>query len=130
MSTRSAFLPSLAIVSNIILSQEPPPKERPLVDPVLGRRNLVVFSGGLVTKLGLHKTSAGITAYGVYVRFPDGTEELARLAPGGEVIMSAGTVRTPQLLELSGIGDKDILNKYNISVLLDLPAVGTNYEDQ
>jgi len=43
--------------------------------------------------------------------------------------MSAGTVRTPQLLELSGIGDKDILNKYNISVLLDLPAVGTNYED-
>jgi choline dehydrogenase-like flavoprotein len=90
----------------------------------------VVFSGGLVTKLGLHKASAGITAYGVYVRFPDGTEELARLAPGGEVIMSAGTVRTPQLLELSGIGDKDILNKYNISVLLDLPAVGTNYEDQ
>ena len=64
------------------------------------------------------------------MRFPDGTEQLARLAPGGEVIMSAGTVRTPQLLELSGIGNKDILNQYGINVLLDLPGVGTNYEDQ
>jgi choline dehydrogenase-like flavoprotein len=105
--------------------------EKPsLVDPVVNRQNLIVFSGGLVTKLALDETSDIVTARAVCVSFPDGSEHLARLAPGGEVIMSAGTVRTPQLLELSGIGNKDILEKFNISVQLDLPAVGENYEDQ
>ncbi|KAF8331596.1 hypothetical protein F5887DRAFT_1081185 [Amanita rubescens] len=99
------------------------------LDPVVNRQNLIVFSGGLVTRLALVETSGIVTARAVYVRFPDGSEQLARLAPGGEVIMSAGTVRTPQLLELSGIGNKDILDKFNISVQLDLPAVGENYED-
>ncbi|KAK2466602.1 hypothetical protein APHAL10511_000860 [Amanita phalloides] len=98
------------------------------LDPILGRENLIVFSGGLVTRLGI-TDGPEITAHGVFVRFPDGSEQLARLAPDGEVIMSAGTIRTPQILELSGIGNKDILDKFDIDVLLDLPAVGENYED-
>ncbi|KAB8216128.1 hypothetical protein BDV33DRAFT_194598 [Aspergillus novoparasiticus] len=46
-----------------------------------------------------------------------------------EVVLSTGTFNTPQLLKLSGIGPKDELNRWNISVLVGLPGVGTNLQD-
>lgn len=39
---------------------------------------------------------------------------------------SQGSYQTPQLLELSGIGNQDILSKHGISTLVDLPGVGEN----
>jgi choline dehydrogenase len=48
---------------------------------------------------------------------------------GREVIVSAGSVATPQLLELSGIGNPDILRNFGISVRHALPAVGENLRD-
>ncbi|KAF8811144.1 alcohol oxidase [Phlegmacium glaucopus] len=47
-----------------------------------------------------------------------------------EVIVSAGTLGTPKFLELSGIGNKTILGSLGIPVTVDLPAVGTNLQDQ
>lgn len=102
-----------------------------LVDPVLSRNNLFVCSLALVTKLDVSSPSHGqVKSTGVQVRFPDGSVTSAKVKSSGEVIMSAGTVRTPQLLELSGIGNKNILQKHGIPVKLDLPGVGENYEDQ
>lgn len=49
---------------------------------------------------------------------------------GGELVMTAGSIRTPQLFELSGIGQSDLLKKHGIPVEVDLPGVGENYEDQ
>ncbi|KAF2474943.1 alcohol oxidase [Lindgomyces ingoldianus] len=46
-----------------------------------------------------------------------------------EVIVSGGTFNSPQLLQLSGIGPKALLQKYNISVIADLPGVGRNLQD-
>ncbi|CAE6434708.1 unnamed protein product [Rhizoctonia solani] len=46
-----------------------------------------------------------------------------------EVILSAGTFQSPHLLELSGIGNSTILKKNGIKTLIDLPAVGENYQD-
>jgi choline dehydrogenase-like flavoprotein len=103
-----------------------------LVDPIVTKPNLIVFSNALVTKLDI--ASAGnnkVTSSGVQVRFPDGTVEVAKTKPsGGEVILSAGVVRTPQLLELSGIGDPNVLIPKGITVKVNLPGVGANYEDQ
>ena len=46
-----------------------------------------------------------------------------------EVVLSAGAIQSPQLLELSGIGNPDILQKHGIPVLHDLQAVGENLQD-
>lgn len=46
-----------------------------------------------------------------------------------EVILAAGAVHTPQILQLSGIGDKELLQRLGLSVLIDLPGVGQNYQD-
>jgi choline dehydrogenase len=46
-----------------------------------------------------------------------------------EVIISGGAFNTPQLLKLSGVGPKSELTKLNISVVVDLPGVGTNLQD-
>ncbi|KAF8064121.1 hypothetical protein FPV67DRAFT_1671869 [Lyophyllum atratum] len=101
-------------------------------DPVLSRNNLVVmYNGAFVTKLNVSATSnTEVTASGVQVSFPDGTLQFAKAkASTGEVILSTGTIRTPQLLELSGIGDKNVLSPLGIDVKVNLPGVGANYED-
>jgi alcohol oxidase len=45
------------------------------------------------------------------------------------VVLSAGTHATPSILERSGIGSREILQKANIPIIYDLPGVGSNYED-
>lgn len=52
------------------------------------------------------------------------------LAANKEVILSAGFVGSPQLLQVSGIGPRKVLDKHRIPVLVDLPAVGQGLEDQ
>jgi len=46
-----------------------------------------------------------------------------------EVIISGGTVNTPQILELSGIGAKAVLDKAGVRQVVDLPSVGENLQD-
>lgn len=43
--------------------------------------------------------------------------------------MAAGTGHTPQILQLSGIGPKPLLQKLGIKVVVDLPGVGKNFQD-
>lgn len=46
-----------------------------------------------------------------------------------EIILSAGVFQSPQLLELSGIGNATLLKSLGISPLIDLPGVGENLQD-
>ncbi|KIV89925.1 hypothetical protein, variant [Exophiala mesophila] len=46
-----------------------------------------------------------------------------------EVIVSGGAINSPQILELSGIGDPEILKAAGVDVKVNLPTVGTNYQD-
>ncbi|KXX79129.1 Oxygen-dependent choline dehydrogenase [Madurella mycetomatis] len=61
---------------------------------------------------------------------PTGGGELLTAQATKEVLLAAGAVHTPQVLQLSGIGPKKLLQKFNIDVVADLPGVGANFHDQ
>jgi choline dehydrogenase-like flavoprotein len=46
-----------------------------------------------------------------------------------EVILAAGAIHTPQILQVSGIGDSALLSSIDVPVVVDLPAVGQNFHD-
>ena len=90
--------------------------------PALGRRNLVVRTHAHVTKVNLKSGRCqGVT----YLHHG---KEVTVLA-GREVIMAAGAVQTPQILELSGIGHPVLLQEHGVRVVHAAPRVGENYID-
>ena len=50
-------------------------------------------------------------------------------ARGREVVLSSGVFNSPQLLELSGIGNAELLRSLNIDTIVNLPGVGENLQD-
>jgi len=90
--------------------------------PVAGRPNLKVETGAFATGLLFD----GRRAVGVRYRVGDSMREARASA---EVILSAGAVQSPQLLELSGIGRPDVLAQHGIEVRHALRGVGENYRD-
>ncbi len=90
--------------------------------PALKRPNLTVQTGAHAEKILFD----GNRAVGVRFRV-DGGSVVARARR--EVILSGGAVNSPQLLELSGIGDPEVLRAAGIEVRVALPGVGTNLQD-
>ena len=90
--------------------------------PARRRPNLRVLTRALVTGVAFD----GKRATGVRYRL-DGQERVA--AAQGEVILAAGAINSPKLLELSGIGDPDVLEQHGIAVRHALPGVGANLQD-
>lgn len=86
------------------------------------RPNLHVVKNALVTKIVLEAASAK----GVELRLQNGASLVARAKK--EVVISAGSVNTPQLLMLSGIGPRNHLDRFGIPTVADLP-VGQNLQD-
>lgn len=95
---------------------------RAFLHPVMDRPNLTVETRAFATGLILDGRRAVGIRYTV-----DGRAREARAR--GEVILSAGAVQSPQLLELSGIGQGALLKSHGIDVVHDLPGVGENYRD-
>ncbi len=95
---------------------------RGFLTPVLHRQNLQLESGCLVEGLDVD----GKRVTGVRWR-QDGVSRSARCR--GETILSAGSIGSPQLLMLSGIGPAEELAKFGIPVVLDKPGVGANLQD-
>ena len=90
------------------------------------RSNLTVLTEAMVSKLKIDPLSK--RCYGVeYRRNGMITESL--INPGGEVILSAGSIGSVQILERSGIGAAAHLNQLGIPVITDLPGVGENLQD-
>jgi hypothetical protein len=91
----------------------------------------LTVSHAFVSKINAETCEDGsVKATGVQVIMPDGGELTVNIEDGGEVILSAGVFKTPQLLELSGIGDPDVLQPLGIEVKHELKGVGRNYEEQ
>lgn len=47
-----------------------------------------------------------------------------------EIVLAAGAAHSPQILQLSGIGPKQLLSSLGIETIVDLPGVGRNFQDQ
>ncbi len=87
-----------------------------------GRRNLTVMTGTLAEQLLLE----GQRAVGAVLKGPGGRFSVKARR---EVIVSMGTLRSPHLLQLSGIGAPSLLERLEIPVQVDLPGVGDNLRD-
>lgn len=96
-------------------------------DPNIDRSNFNVQVNSQVTKI-LFNEEETLRATGVeFASGPDAPREtvFARC----EVILASGAIHTPQLLELSGIGQRSILEPLEIPILINLPGVGNNLQD-
>jgi choline dehydrogenase len=90
--------------------------------PNLSRVNLTLLLGTNVTKVLFD----GDRASGVEIAAADGAR---RVSAAREVILSAGTIHTVQLLMLSGVGEARALKKLGIAPVADLRGVGRNFQD-
>jgi choline dehydrogenase len=90
--------------------------------PALQRPNLVVETDAHLTRIVVENGRA------TGVEYAQGGE-VKRAAAGSEIVLSAGTVNSPQALLLSGIGPADELRALGIDPVHDLPGVGKNMQD-
>lgn len=92
------------------------------LDPVRKRPNLRIETGAHARKILFEGKRAVGVDYDV-----KGERRTAKA--GRSLIVSAGAVQTPQLLELSGVGDPTVLAAHGLDVVHDLKGVGENYRD-
>ncbi len=90
-----------------------------MLKPAMARGNIHLQVGAQVARVQVEEGRA------IGVKLTDGRTIRAR----HEVVLSAGTVQTPQLLLLSGIGPGEHLREMGIEVVRDVPGVGSNYHD-
>ena len=91
---------------------------------VRARKNLTIMTNTQISKVIFD----GTKAIGVECIQSKGKTQLTILA-NKEVILSAGAISSPQILQLSGVGDEKLLNKYGIKTIHHNPAVGKNLQD-
>jgi len=90
--------------------------------PVRSRANLKVVTGALVDRVVIEQGRAVCVAYRL-----GNAEHIARA--GGEVLLAAGAIGSPAILERSGIGDAARLRELGIAPMVDAPQVGANLQD-
>lgn len=96
--------------------------------PFEARHNLKIISNTHANKiLWANESNSEAVAIGVEVIGPDGGETIYA---SKEVILSAGSLKSSVILEHSGIGNPEILGKYNIPVVVNISTVGENLQDQ
>jgi len=95
---------------------------RAFLRPAMRRRNLTV----LVDTEALRIRFEGVRAVGLLLRDAAGEREVRF---GREVILSAGALETPRLLQLSGVGPAKLLQALGVPVVADLPGVGRNLRE-
>jgi choline dehydrogenase len=95
--------------------------------PVLPRKNLTVITQAQVMKLLIEVTETGKQVTGLTLKTDKG--EIQTISARREVILAAGAIGSPQLLQVSGIGAADFLQSKGVEPVHDLPGVGENLQD-
>jgi choline dehydrogenase len=96
--------------------------------PALARAdaNLSVWTDARVTRLNLKRTDGALRCVGADVQTDAG---IVTVRARREVVLCAGAIGTPQLLQVSGLGPGDLLRSCGIPVQQDMPGVGQNLQD-
>jgi choline dehydrogenase len=95
--------------------------------PAAKRPNLKVTTGALVGKVLTKRSSEG-NVHTIGVQYTIG-KTVFQARASKEVVLSAGSIGSPQILELSGIGNPAVLNKHGIKVDVENQNVGENLQD-
>ena len=95
---------------------------RAFLRPALKRENLTLVTNAQATKI----LFTGRRATGIEIEHRG---KRRTLAAGGAVVLAAGAINTPQLLQLSGIGPAEHLRSLGIDILSDSPAAGHHLQD-
>ena len=95
--------------------------------PAENRPNLTVLSNVLVEKVELNNSGQRPRATGVKIRRADKSSTIFKADQ--EVLLSAGAIGSPQILQLSGIGSSELLGSRNVPMRVDLRGVGENLQD-
>jgi choline dehydrogenase len=90
--------------------------------PVKNRQNLHIHTGALASRIHFERGRA------VAVSYRSG-QETCKVLAGKEIILCGGAINTPALLELSGVGRRDVLAKAGIEPVHELPGVGENLQE-
>ncbi len=91
------------------------------------RPNFTLWTSSQVVKLLIEPQASGqLRCTGVQVRTPSG---MVSAQAAADVILSAGSIGSPQILQLSGIGPAALLQAHGVPVLFDAPGVGANLQD-
>lgn len=96
---------------------------RAYLHPVTHRPNLQVICRAPATRILFEGNRA------VGVEYAQGRGRKLQRVYGGEIICCGGAINSPQLLQLSGVGNADLLSELSIPVVHDLPGVGENLQD-
>lgn len=96
--------------------------------PVLSRPNLKVVTGALVARL-LRRSDGSGRVYGVECTRHGHLADSERFLCSNEVIMAAGAIGTPRILQSSGIGSAEALKRAGVEPLVELNGVGENLQD-
>ena len=90
--------------------------------PIITRANLRVETNALVSKVLFDKHRA------TSVRYIQ-NKKVKEAVAGKEIILCGGAVQSPQILQLSGVGDSEELKRFGLEVVKHLPGVGKNLQD-
>jgi choline dehydrogenase-like flavoprotein len=97
------------------------------IDPIKSRTNLQIATGTIANKIVFDDKKKSTMAKGVEIT--DSAGKTSTVFAKKEVILAAGAIQTPKLLQLSGIGPKSILEAAGVDVRVELDAVGSNFQD-
>jgi choline dehydrogenase len=96
---------------------------RAYLHPVSSRPNLDIETRAFVTRILFEGARA------VGVEYVQGRNRTPKRAMGGDVVLCGGAINTPQLLQLSGVGNAEELRAVGVDVVHDLPGVGEHLQD-
>lgn len=98
--------------------------------PVMDRPNLFVIVNTTATRILWSQDCPNGSAVASAAEVINRNGKVSTVYADREIILSAGAIRSPAILENSGVGHPSILSRQSIDVKVNLPSVGENFQDQ